>query len=242
MKTYKKFLSSLLIAALVLCLGGFFNPAGAISAFSWDANTVLLEHYDGSNSAQYVNGPLQYVPSFPDLAVNIKAGNWLRYELPAWPQPGAGTLEMWIYPRGDNYAIIELQWFKVDSIPSSGFIAGFDIINNKLIGGAWAEGELHGNIFIPYNAWSHVVFEWGPEGSAFFVNGKLDVFTTKNLWPHMNDPLYVYLNGWGDLDLGYIDEFRISNIARYPIPLPPSILLLGSGLLGLLWARRFRRS
>jgi hypothetical protein len=85
-----------------------------------------------------------------------------------------------------------------------------------------------------------LAFEWSPWGSGLFVNGEKKAVTSQNLYPHMSDPLYVYINGWGGQGLGYIDEIRISNISRH-IPLPPAVFLLGSGLIGLMGLGKMAR-
>lgn len=226
----------------------FGNTTGfAFTEYGFDANTVLLDHFNGSSLAKYTGGSPTYVSSAPGLnqAINFTSGTFVKYDLPSWNSPSGGTLETWVNPSEYSQSLATLQWFNTISPPQDGFVGSLYIANTgKLEWGAWASGGLTSNSIIPLNQWSHVAITWGSTGSNFYLNGQLDAHTNVDVWPHMNNPLYVYLNNWGQDGHFVMDELRISNVARTQfstVPLPPSVWLVGSGLLGLVGLRRFRK-
>jgi hypothetical protein len=72
-----------------------------------------------------------------------------------------------------------------------------------------------GKTTIPLNKWTHVAVSWSTNGTKLYVNGKVDAYTIANVWPAFSGtPCYAYLNYWGGSDLGLVDEFHISKVAR----------------------------
>lgn len=239
-------------ALVILCSFGLVGlsvqPSLAYSEYVKDANTVLLDHFNGTTGANYTGGSPTYVSSVPglNLAINLTSGTYLRYNFTSWDSKNlGGTEELWVHPNTYNKTLITLQWNNTSSPPSAGYIGAFYINSaGKLATSEWDSGALVGNASLPLNQWSHVAFTWGPSGSNLYINGQLDAHTATNLYPHMLSTTYAYINDWGSPNLGYIDELRISKIARTEfttVPLPPSVFLLGSGLLGLVGLRRFRK-
>lgn len=202
------------LAALVVVL--VVSQSSAMAQYGWDTNTVLLEHFDGTISGEGF-GQISYVPSLPKLtsAVDLKQGSWVKYTLPGWDQY-SGTMEMWVYPREYSICLGHMQWFNTNSPPASGYIGYLYISGDGKLGwNSWPCGAPpQGNSIIPLNQWTHMAYTWCPGGSRLYVNGVLDSFSPGNYYPALWNPTYFYLNNWGQYDLGYVDELRISKIAR----------------------------
>ena len=234
----RNFIASTYIALILILIAlAAVSTASAVVEYSPDSDTVILDHFNGTTSAEYVNGPLDYVNGLSGLntAADFKQGNWIRYALPGWyswssiynPEGKEGTVEMWIYPRKYGLGLLTFQWNRVNSPPGGGYILHFQINSDgKLVGGTWsaisggpADYTLpSGKTTIPLNTWTHVAFTWGPTGTKLYVNGTIDAENPYNLYPALNSENYVYVNYWGDNDLGYIDELRISKVARTEFP------------------------
>jgi hypothetical protein len=103
-------------------------------------------------------------------------------------------------------------------MPSSGYVGGFEVDpEGKLVWWVWngqGDGGVVGETTIPLNEWTHVAVSWGSAGTRLYVNGVVDASTSANLWPYFLSTTYGYLNWWGHTDFGYVDELRISNVAR----------------------------
>jgi hypothetical protein len=196
-----------------------------------DQNTVLLDHFNDSIGATYVNGTLAYIDSQNNLfkACDFKNGNYARYNFTGWytwpsaydPTGKEGTVELWVYPRKYENGLINLNWNNSSSPPSAGYILHFSInAEGKLSFGTWtaisgpALTGPQGNATIPLNQWTHVACSWGPAGTKLYVNGILDGSSPDNCYPALNSTTYLYLNYWGTDDLGYVDELHLSSVQR----------------------------
>jgi hypothetical protein len=200
-----------------------------------DSNTVLLDHFNGTTKGAGF-GKLNYGDSLPTLgqAVNLPKGVYIKYAFSPWYRwdgvhkwdrneaaPGVlteGTIEMWIKPRQYS-GILNFNWRDAVSYPPAGHIMhlGFNA-DGKLVYGVWGgngdKGPV-GKTTIPLNKWTHVAVSWSPTGTELYVNGKVDAYTIANVWPAFSGtPCYAYLNYWGGSDLGLVDEFHISKVAR----------------------------
>jgi hypothetical protein len=192
-----------------------------------DANTVLLDHFDGA-ALGTVYGPLTYVTSIPGLgrAADFVTGTYVRYDLPTWYSYGSsaearqGTVELWINPKEYPSFILYFQWYMTTGPPSSGYIVWLYINpEGKLEYWVWngaGDGGLTGATTIPLNEWTHVAVTWGPAGTKQYINGVVDASSTVNRYPAMVSYVYVYLNSWGQPNLGqkYVDELHISKVQR----------------------------
>lgn len=193
-----------------------------------DIYTVVLDHFNGFSTANYVNGALQYSDGLPGLqqAADFSLGKWARYNLPAWDAT-VGTVEMWIRPQS-YHSNITLHWNNTSSPPGAGYVFHFGTTpEGKLRGSIWngGDGYIVGTTTVPLDEWVHIAYTWGPDGTRLWLNNQVDAYKAENLYPA--SPQYAYLNYWGAEDTGDIDEFRISRIQRtfYDLEVPLSQIL-----------------
>lgn len=195
-------------------------------------NTVLFDHFENGNVAEYTSGTPAYVsgPSGFGQSVDMSSGAWMRYPIPGWyqwtdnydPSGKAGSVDFWIYPRQYNVGLINLNWYSTYTPPPAGHILHIDLdANGKLYGGAWSAITAPaltplpaGNTTIPLNQWTHVAYSWGPDGTRLFVNGVQDAFSPDNHYPALNSSNYLYVPNWGTPEIGYLDELRITSSSQ----------------------------
>lgn len=186
---------------------------------------MLLDSFDGTTQGEE-HGTIGYTSSLTtlDQAVDLQTGNWVKYAVPSWytgQGSGTGTVETWVYPRMYSIALGTLQWNNTSTSPPAGYIGNLTInIDGHLYWSPWRAVTVPpapaptGSSVVPLNQWTHVAVTWGPSGTSLYVNGMLDGYSAGNWDPYLQSTTYVYLNGWGGTDLGLVDEFRISSVAR----------------------------
>jgi N-acetylneuraminic acid mutarotase len=221
-----------------------------------DSDTVLLDHFNGATVAEKVGGSLAYVSSLEGLsqAANFQSGVWSRYALPGWytwspdyaPEGKEGTVELWVYPRRYETNWLTFNWNSSDTPPGSGYVLNlFTDAQGRVRVTIWdAINEPRpttdpfptGSTVLPLNAWTHVAYAWSLAGTRLYVNGVVDASSPYNYYPALNPTFYAYVNAWGDRELGYVDEIRISKVARFffsTLPtsysLPGDIAPVGTG-------------
>jgi hypothetical protein len=205
-------------AAIALAKSSSANSLAA-TPYEPDPNTALLDHFNGTTAGTAFGSP-SYENSLPAYgqAINLVGGDYVKYAYPSWFER-QGTVEMWVKLRQGPYSgILVLQWLDVTSVPQWGYVGNF-LLNQqgKLAWGVWngqGDGVVEGKTTIPLNEWTHIAVTWGANGTQLYVNGVVDASTSANLWPAFVSTTYVYLHYWGNADLGYVDELRISKVAR----------------------------
>lgn len=213
-KKVKSILLGVIFGAMLLVIS---SGSVAMAQYEWDANTVILDHFDRT-TAGVAFGLLTYEDSLPALgqSINLVKDSYVKYALLGLVS-SQGTVETWIKPRQYS-GILTLQWYDVTYIPSSGYVGHFVLTSEgKLCWSVWngqGDGYVVGKTTIPLNEWTHIAVTWGPNGTTLYVNGVVDAYTSANIWPALWETTYVYLNYWGQGDLGYVDELRISKVAR----------------------------
>lgn len=85
----------------------------AATQYVWDANTLVLDHFNGSTTASYVGGSPTYGNSVPGLnqAIAFTPGIFAIYALPSWNSASGGTVEAWVNPSA---AGIQLPIFTME--------------------------------------------------------------------------------------------------------------------------------
>ena len=218
-KKVKSILLGVIFGAMLLVI---FGGSVAMAQYEWDANTVIVDHFDGT-TAGMAFGPLTYENSLPGLgqAINLVVGSYVKYAFLGGVL-GQGTVEMWIKPASYG-GILDINWNDTTSYPPAGHVGSLYLNpQGKLGWGVWngqGDGGIMGETTIPLNEWTHVAVTWGSAGTKLYVNGVVDASTSANLWPYFSWTTYAYLNYWGGNAPGYsveaiVDELRISKVAR----------------------------
>jgi len=117
----------------------------------------------------------------------------------------------------------------------------------------WDVNIAPNNDSVTLNTWHHIALSCTADTAYLFVDGVLQGTSPRSdmSWPFSTSFQIGYqANFGGENYSGYMDEFRYSDVALWtanfppptaPAPLPASVLLLGSGLLGLGLLKRRRR-
>ena len=199
-----------------------------------DANTVLLDHFDGTTQATYVSSAVSYTTGFSGLnqAISLPSGGWVQESFTPWynwenSNSSQGTIGLWVNPQSYNVPILDMQWYNASSPPPAGYILNMSIDpNGKLTMGGWNSINADtwntpfptGNTIIPLNTWTQVAFTWSPQGSYTYVDGVQDAYSPLDYYPGQWSSAipteYIYLNGWGASAFGEMDELRLSDVAR----------------------------
>lgn len=214
-----------------------------VAAYEPDANTVLLDHFNGASSASilafsqngqacpmplpsatpryaYVAGPeglSQALALDPPEGQPAGSASYLKYPGSQPLSQTNGTLEFWVYLTswGTNGTSLVSQG------PYFGACSGWTFSlsvssTGQLQTGAWAAFSLNSaDKTLPLNRWVHLAVTWGSAGAKLFIDGVV-VGTD----PNTGMPAGGY-GGYLLLPLGTttgagarIDELRVSNIQR----------------------------
>ena len=184
-----------------------------------DEYTVLLDQFDGSTLGTS-HGSVDYINSAPGLdeAVSLPSGAYVKYsQLTSWSGVSGGTVEMWIKLENYGMALVDFNNKDQTTVASSGYYLTLSVVADGRLRYDSYDGTSHTlyqeNDIVPSNTWTHVGVTWGPDGTTLYVGGEQVAYTSENYYPGQTS-LYTYLNRWGSAQLGCIDDFRISNVAR----------------------------
>jgi len=215
-----------------------FNP-GLKMPYESDANTVLIDHFDGATSANILafsetgaacgsakatatpnsafgDGPDGLSQALTLLAPSgqpVGSATYLQYPGGQLLSQANGAIEFWTYLTSYANGIA-----LVSQGPYPGACAGWTFGMNvtaagQLQAGAWAAFSLNsGATSVPLNRWAHVAATWGSAGAKLYLNGVQVGSDTNTGMP---------ASGYGgSVLLGYsasglqIDELRVSNVQR----------------------------
>jgi hypothetical protein len=217
----------------VLFLSGFVP-------YTNDANTVLIDHFDGSTGAnilgyQYVAACGSEKPSATPVSAFVSGPGGLGQALSLAPPAGQpagsttylkysggellsrpnGTIEFWVYLASYGTGVT-----LVSQGPFPGSCAGWTFgmsvsVTGTLQAGAWMAFNMNsGDVKVPLNAWTHVAATWGSAGAKLYINGVLvgsDANTSSPAGGYGGSVMVNYAAGSVTTQ---IDELRISNIQR----------------------------
>lgn len=215
-----------------------FDP-GLKMPYASDANTVLIDHFNGATSANilafsesgaacggpkasatpnsaFADGPNGLSQALTLLAPSgqpVGSATYLQYPGGQLLSQANGTIEFWTYLTSYASGVA-----LVNQGPYPGACAGWTFSMNvtstgQLQAGAWAAFSLNsGATTVPLNRWTHVAATWGSAGAKLYLNGVQVGSDTNTGMP---------ASGYGgSVLLGYsasglqIDELRVSNVQR----------------------------
>lgn len=215
------------------------TPGGGYAPYSNDANTVLLDHFDGATSASilaysetgaacgaakpsatpnssYVNGPSglsQALSLNPPTGQPAGSGTYLQYPDGQLLSQANGTIEFWTYltTYGAGVGLVNQGPF-----PGScnGWTYNLGVnATGQLQAGAWAAFTMNsGATTVPLNTWTHVAASWGSAGAKLYING-VQVGSDANTGMPASGFGGSVLVDYSAVGL-QIDELRISNVQR----------------------------
>ena len=204
-----------------------------------DANTLLLEHFDGATTGS-PNGAVTYQNGVFGQGVHLDFGSWVSWNLGALPE---GTVDFWgkldsfsFGTYGDipvacfiqsDYGQLFAETF-LTAVGTNGVWSDYDCDCNPPGGDNWvgmgttAQGNTNSNPIITANVWHHYATTWGSQGFHFYVDGNL-VYSNGNTYGQSPATSSWSIGGRTSGDgstasfpgfAGMIDELRISNIQR----------------------------
>jgi hypothetical protein len=199
--------------------------------FQNDANTVLLIHADGTDASTVFRddngqgrtqiGLIQNSAGAVISTTQSKfggsslAGGRVLYARP-WSIAGANnfTFEAWVYQTGR------------DNIPTI-FADYISFYINNGYPGFFSGGQNIGSIQISLNTWNHIAWVRSSGTITVWVNGQnagnFANSTTMDSTASPNVGIGGYPNDAGNnFGSGFLDELRISNVARYTAAFTPS--------------------
>jgi hypothetical protein len=139
---------------------------------------------------------------------------------------GSWTIEVWIYPTTTASA----TWASNQGVFASGSQGPNTLWGVALAGGTgtlsmWAGSSAsHTSTTPTFNAWNHIAMVCsGGSTYLLFLNGSLlTTLTTSSVAQYMASISVGVLNNYkGALNAGYIDEVRVSSVARYTSSFTP---------------------
>src|ERR1051325_1865287 len=218
------------VCALFLTYGAIAQPITVPqqSPYANDANTVLLQHFDGTTSGS-ANGSVTYTNGVFGQGVHLNDGSWVSWNLGALSQ---GTVEFWgkldtldyggSWPTfiQSDYSQFFASTFYTEIVTNRA-ISGYHCGCNPPGGNDWVGMTTNwSSAVVTPNVWHHYATTWGSQGFHFYFVGTL-IYSNAN--SYAQNPATAFwaiggLTGGGPASgpgfTGVVDELRISNIQR----------------------------
>ncbi len=198
--------------------------------YTEDANTVLLEHFDGATSGS-VNGTATYTNGIFGEGVHLDIGNSVYWNLGGLLE---GTVEFWGKLDTNNYSGSQPTFIQSDlgmfyfptflfavvsNYPYCSYHSGDDWVGmphytyTNWVNG-WGSGLPDTS-----SGWHHYAGTWGRQGFHVYIDG-MQVYSNANTFPQNASTTFWAIGGsvspllaWPGFT-GVIDELRISSVQR----------------------------
>jgi|GEM_PF-1475903 len=221
--------------------------------YAWDANTVLLDHFNSSTGASILafretgaacgaekpsatpiynykyglNGLDYSLRLAPPVDEPLGSATYLKYPGGQVLSQANGTIEFWVYLSSyeKGLGLVEQgQFFGA----CYGWTFNMNVDSSgTLNAGAWAAFNLSsGSAKVPLNRWTHVAASWGSMGAQLYIDGVLVGSDANTGMPAegYNGSLLITL-GTGSGTGANIDELLVSNIQRTEFHIVPQQFL-----------------
>ena len=225
-----------------------YSPANAVVPYTSDANTILLDHFDGSTSASinaftvgsgcgawpsatpsysYSTGQSglgQAITMNPPAGEPAGSASYLQYSTQDILCQPNGTIEFWVYPTAYGLSLAD-QGQYYNSCSGWTFRMGIDVTGHLTASdwdgsGDWGGGVTSSQV-VPMNAWTHVAVTWGSAGVQLYTNGVLVGSNSSTYSPASGYGGYLMMQCGSNAGSScMIDELRISNVQRTSFNVP----------------------
>ena len=219
--------------SLNLSSGDFIITNSTLSNLIYSSSNVAINTTRSKfgNSSAFITGLSNGVGSIRivNLPTSSFTGNW--------------TYECWVYPTNARCAWGDGQqgiFCCKSQAPYTPFALIITPSNMRLqlfvstTGTDWLINAIVGSTSISLNSWSHIAFVWDGSSYKVYLNGTVDInVSSTTAIPSANlDELYISNNSTifsvQGLNNGYIDEVRVSSIARYTSNFTPTTTAFSS--------------
>jgi len=215
--TFKiRFMRRILLPLMLFAIGN--QLWGQVKPIVADDKTVVLDHFNSASSGEII-GSISYITGLKELgkAINFSStSGYVIYSVNA-NLTYAGTVEMWVNIKNYSISLLNINWLKSYSYPSSGHVFHLRLdAQGKVNLSGWSsvvDNSFISNSALPLNTWTHLALSWG-DSTKIYINGQPDLVSALPFRPAISmSTNYAYLPYWGG-DIGNIDEFQISNVQR----------------------------
>jgi hypothetical protein len=222
------YVDDLRVSARAVYTAAFTPP---VAALIWEPSTILLNNFDAPSAVPLVYSAVYQsfgatvsttMSKFGSASASFDASQSQYFGLVNLPNsPNSWTIEFWVYLR---------SWVNWRTLLRTANMYGITVaVNNtgaiemswSYDNAAWSGATSAANS-VPLNTWTHLAFVYTGTQFLCFSAGALKTTTTlKNVWPYGFNQLLVGANTNGNYWDGFIDDLRISNIARYTAAFSP---------------------
>jgi hypothetical protein len=208
-----------------------FSPP--VSSLILEPSTILLNNFDVPSATPYVYSAVYQsggaaisttIPKFGSACASFDPTQSQSFTIVNLPNsPAQWTIELWVYLRSwVNYR----QLVRTSPNSAYGINAYVDATGN--ITSYWSSDNVNqvgvnsGTNSIPLNTWTHVAFVFTGTQLLTFAGGVLKAtLTMKNVWPYSFNQMIFGSGGGIYYWDGFMDDLRISNVARYNATFSP---------------------
>ncbi len=203
------------------------------AAYTNDANTVLLQHFDGTTTGS-TNGSVFYTNGVFGQGVHVTTSSFVSWNLGALSQ---GTVEFWgkaDTETNEGWAFIVASWqpynwttFSTGLSATNHARSQYNDVNDNW-DGMTTPAIYTNSVIITTNTWHHYATTWGSQGFHCYVDGTLVYSNSVTLGQNGITAYWSIsansaLGNFGPGFNGVIDELRISNVQRIFAPAPSQI-------------------